>query len=270
MSTLVPGRERGRGSWERSTPQSGGGGPRSYSCIRWGLDGSTWDEVAARFEPRFTTVLVDLPGHGRSPRLADGAKIPEYADAVKGALDDLGLTRPIVVGGSFGGMIALTLALNNPESVKGLIISACPHSTPAADRGLVAKRGEDGFAGGMASVVEATLTRWFTPGFRDSAIVQDYRLRLLADNVAGWKAGWYAISTYDVRARLAELKVPVLCVAGRDDASVPLPVMQDMAAEIPGARIMIIEKGPHMLHIEQPDAFSNSIAGFLTEQAAPV
>jgi 3-oxoadipate enol-lactonase len=166
-------------------------------------------------------------------------------------------------------MIALTLALNYPDSVKALIISACPHRTPAADRSLVAKRGEDGFSGGMVSVVEATLARWFTPGFRDSATVQDYRRRLLADNVAGWKAGWYAISTYDVRDSLPELKVPVLCVAGRADASVPLPVMQEMASEIPGARITIIENGPHMLHIEQPDAFSNAIAGFLTEQTAP-
>jgi 3-oxoadipate enol-lactonase len=247
----------------------GGQGPAVVFLHPMGLDGSTWDGVAARFEPRFTTVLFDLPGHGRSPRLADGAKIPEYADAVKRSLADLGLKRPIVVGGSFGGMIALTLALNNPDNVGGLIISACPHSTPAADRALVAKRGEDAFAGGMATVVEATLSRWFTPGFRDSATVQDYRRRLLADDVAGWKAGWYAISTYDVRARLPELKVPVLCVAGRDDASVPLPVMQQMAAEIPGSRITIIEKGPHMLHIEQPEGFSNAIAGFLTEQAAP-
>ena len=245
-----------------------GQGPAVVFLHPMGLDGSTWDIVAARFEPHFTTVLFDLPGHGRSPRLADGAKIPEYADAVKRSLADLGLKRPIVVGASFGGMIALTLALSNPDSVKGLIISACPHGTPAADRALVAKRGEDGFAGGMAAVVEATLSRWFTPGFRDSTTVQDYRRRLLADDVAGWRAGWYAISTYDVRARLPELKVPVLCVAGRDDASVPLAVMQEMAAEIAGAQITVIEKGPHMLHIEQPDAFSNAIAGFLAEQAA--
>jgi 3-oxoadipate enol-lactonase len=246
-----------------------GQGPAVVFLHPMGLDGSTWGEVAARFEPHFTIVAPDLPGHGRSPRLADGARIPEYAEAVKRALDDLGLRRPIVIGGSFGGMIALTLALNHPDSVKALIISACPHRTPAADRSLVAKRGEDGFSSGMVSVVEATLARWFTPGFRDSATVQDYRRRLLADDVAGWKAGWYAISTYDVRDSLPELKVPVLCVAGRADASVPLPVMQEMASEIPGARITIIENGPHMLHIEQPDAFSNAIAGFLTEQTAP-
>ena len=183
----------------------------------------------------------DAPGHRRSPRLADGARIPEYAEALKRTLNDLDLNKPIVVGGSFGGMIALTLALNYPDNVKALVISACPHSTPAADRALVAKRGEDGFARGMGSVVEATLTRWFTPGFRDSATVQDYRRRLLADDVAGWKAGWYAISTYDVRARLAELKVPVFCVAGRVDASVPLRVMQEMASDIraPESRIIV-------------------------------
>jgi 3-oxoadipate enol-lactonase len=246
-----------------------GQGPAVVFLHPMGLDGSTWDEVAARFEPHFTSVLFDLPGHGRSPRLADGAEIPEYAEAVKRALDGLGLKRSIVVGASFGGMIALTLALDHPDSVKALVISACPHSTPAADRAIVAKRGEDGFIAGMASVVEATLTRWFTPGFRDSVTVQEYRRRLLADDVAGWKAGWYAISTYDVRARLSELSVPVLCVAGRADASVSLPVMQEMAAEIPGARITILENGPHMLHIEQPNAFSNAIAGFLTEQTAP-
>ena len=43
--------------------------------------------------------------------------------------------------------------------------------------------------------------------------MQGYRRRPLDDDLAGWKAGWRAISTYDVRARLPELKVPVLCVA---------------------------------------------------------
>jgi 3-oxoadipate enol-lactonase len=245
-----------------------GQGPAVVFLHPMGLDGSTWDEVAARFEPRFTAVLLDLPGHGRSPRLSEGARIPDYAEAVKRTLDDLSLKKPIVVGGSFGGMIALTLALNHPDSVKGLVISACPHGTPAAERVAVAKRGEDAIAGGMEAVVEATLTRWFTPGFRDSATVRDYRRRLLADDVEGWNAGWYAISTFDVRARLPELKVPTLCVAGRDDVSVRLPVMQEMGAEIPGARIAIIENGPHMLHIEQPDAFSGAIAEFLTQQTA--
>jgi 3-oxoadipate enol-lactonase len=245
-----------------------GQGPAVVWLHPMGLDLSTWDEVAARFEPRFTFVAADLPGHGRSPLPAEGAGIPKYATAVKAMLDDLGLNRPVVVGGSFGGMIALTLALNHPGTVKALVVSACPHGTPAADRAMVAKRGEDGFSGGMASVVEATLTRWFTPGFRHSATVQEYRRRLLAVDVAGWKAGWRAISTYDVRARLPELDVPVLCVAGRDDASVPLAVMQEMAREIPDARITVIDRGPHMLHIERPDAFSDAIAGFLTEQTA--
>ena len=142
-----------------------GRGPAVVFLHPMGLDGSTWDEIARRFEPHFTIVTPDAPGHGCSPRLADGARITEYAEALKRTLDALDLNKPIVVGGSFGGMIALTLALNDPDSVKALVISACPHSTPAADRALVAKRGEDGFAGGMGSVVEATLTRWFTPGF---------------------------------------------------------------------------------------------------------
>lgn len=245
-----------------------GQGPAVVWLHPMGLDLSTWNEVAARFEPQFTIVAADLPGHGRSPLLAEGAGIPEYAAAVKAMLDDLGLVRPVVVGASFGGMIALTLALNHPGSVNALVISACPHSTPAADRAMVAKRGEDGVSGGMASVVETTLTRWFTAGFRHSATVQEYRRRLLAVDVAGWKAGWRAISTYDVRIRLPELDVPVLCVAGRDDASVPLTVMQEMAREIPNARLAVIDKGPHMLHIERPDAFSDTISGFLTEQTA--
>jgi 3-oxoadipate enol-lactonase len=245
-----------------------GQGPAVVWLHPMGLDLSTWDEVAARFEPHFTVATADLPGHGRSPVPVEGAGIPEYAAAVKAMLDDLDLVRAVVVGGSFGGMIALTLALDHPGSVKALVISACPHSTPAADRALVAKRGEDGFSGGMASVVEATLTRWFTPGFRHSATVQEYRRRLLAVDVAGWRAGWRAISTYDVRARLPELDVPVLCVAGREDASVPLTVMQEMAREIPDSRITVIGDGPHMLHIEQPGPFSDAIAGFLTEQTA--
>lgn len=244
-----------------------GRGPAVVFLHPVGLDSTTWADVAAIVAANFTTVLFDLPGHGRSPRLPAGAKIPDYARAVLQTLDALGLERPIIVGGSFGGMIGQTLAIDHPERVKALVISACPPGTKAEDRAMVAKRGEDARSGGMQAVVEATLTRWFTQAFRESETFRDYRRRILADDAEGWAAGWFAISNFDERPRLPSLRVPTLCIAGREDVSAPLAVMREMAAAIPATRLAIIENGPHMLHVEQPRAFCDALAGFLAEHA---
>jgi pimeloyl-ACP methyl ester carboxylesterase len=97
--------------------------------------------VVPALQERFRTVALDRPGSGYSPRDArDPADLRVQADAVAALIDALGLGRPLVVGHSLGGAVALTLALDHPDKVAGLALLApltyMQDAPPAVFKGL--------------------------------------------------------------------------------------------------------------------------------------
>lgn len=88
-----------------------GSGPPVVLLHGIGHDHHAWDPVVDLLAPRYDLVLVDLPGHGDSPLPVDTAVlgVPELTDHVERLLAGLGLERPVVVGNSLGGAIALEL-----------------------------------------------------------------------------------------------------------------------------------------------------------------
>ena len=79
----------------------------------------------------YRLVALDRPGAGYSTRTTSGARIPDQAALIARFIDALKLERPLVVGHSLGGAIALCLALDHPAKVSGLaLISPLTHYIP--------------------------------------------------------------------------------------------------------------------------------------------
>jgi pimeloyl-ACP methyl ester carboxylesterase len=79
----------------------------------------------------FRLVAMDRPGSGYSTRVSSGARIPEQAEAIARFIDAVGLDRPLLVGHSLGGAIALRVALDHPGKISGLaLISPLTHYVP--------------------------------------------------------------------------------------------------------------------------------------------
>ncbi|RST87825.1 alpha/beta fold hydrolase [Aquibium carbonis] len=79
----------------------------------------------------FRLVAMDRPGSGYSTRISSGARIPEQAAAIARFIDAVGLDRPLLVGHSLGGAIALRVALDHPDKIAGLaLISPLTHYVP--------------------------------------------------------------------------------------------------------------------------------------------
>ena len=78
-----------------------------------------------RFGPGYRLIALDRPGSGYSVR-AGGAtgRLPEQAEIVRRFIDRLGLEKPLVVGHSLGGAIALTLAVEHPDTISGIALLA--------------------------------------------------------------------------------------------------------------------------------------------------
>ena len=229
------------------------------------------EPLADLLSQHYQVMSMDLPGHGQSPRLSIDDSHPmqldDFAKDVHENLQHAQFTPCAVVGFSFGGMIAQSLAFLYPQDVSFLIPCACPCTLPDASRPISAKRGTDAQKDGMTSVIEATVERWFTPAFRVKKGHLASQEHLLSAHHGGWVHGWHAISNIDQLARLPQIKQPTLCIAGEVDASSPPDTVGLIAKAIPGAQLQIVTGAPHMLFIEQPKEVADLIHAFLKKHS---
>jgi pimeloyl-ACP methyl ester carboxylesterase len=221
-----------------------------------GLDGACWQFLTA--DRLAAAVRYDLLGHGDRGQPRSGLTLEclasDVVEAVPGQLD--------VVGLSFGGAVALTIALRWPERVRSLLL-AC--SGAGGHREVLRRRAGDAERLGMAGVLDVTLRRWFTPAALGSAGhpgVRYARDRLLTDSPAAFAAAWRALAELDAFAELPSLTARTTVVHASDDATGPVEAKAAMVEQLPDARLVVIP-GPHMVQLENPDAFGQAVAGHL-------
>jgi 3-oxoadipate enol-lactonase len=208
-------------------------------------------------------ISVDLCGHGRSgPALPDRG-LGAYAQDIETLLDQRGIQKTAILGLSFGGMIAQELAVRNPDRISRLVVGACGPRIASEMREAVRKRGKVDPETGMASVVDTTIERWFTRDYLGEPPVERVKQRLLANDPAGWAAGWNAIAGFDVLDRLNLVTARSLVIAGELDAGTPVTATRAIADAIPQAEFALLQQAPHMMQIECADRFADRVMSFL-------
>lgn len=241
-----------------------GSGPLTVLLHPVGLDGSFWGGLPAALAGQRRVLSLDLAGHGASPAVHRPRPIEDYADDVAAAIREVGSGPAEVVGLSFGSMIAQMVAIRHPDLVSALVPCGSGGTFAEEIRPVLRERGLAAERGGMQAVLEATLTRWFTPDFLPTPAVERVRQRLLSDDVAGWSAGWHAIAGLDATPHHGRVKVPTLVIAGELDAATPPAVSEaTVACAIPGARFTVLPGAPHMMQIECEAAYTEAVASFL-------
>ena len=228
-----------------------------------GLDGTWWSPFAERLARTHRVVQIDFRGHGRSAPVGSSYEIVDLAADAAAVLADSGLASVHVVGLSYGGMVAQHLALDWPQLVRSLVLCGTAATLSAAARATVADRGATAERLGMASVIEETLSRWFTPEFRNSELVARCAARLLNQDVGSWAAAWQAISRLDTLPRLGTVRVPTMVLTGEKDVAAPPEVARGIAEAVPGARLVLLPDAPHMAPFEQREPFESIVMEFL-------
>jgi 3-oxoadipate enol-lactonase len=221
-----------------------------------GNDAGAWEHVAAAAN----AIRHEFPGFGR-PRADEQPTMASLADEVAASYDgELDL-----IGVSMGGMVGQHVAVRHPGRVRSLLV-ACTGA--AADPQMMNERAAAVEQGGMESVLDSTLERWFTP----AALAQQpehpgvayARRTLTALDPRCFADGWRAIAGHDVRARLPELAMPVSAVAGSLDAASPRSRSEEIAQRVQNGRLCIAEAAPHMIHLECPEEFSSIVEEHLS------
>jgi pimeloyl-ACP methyl ester carboxylesterase len=236
----------------------------------------TWKDVLPALAARHDVIAVDLPGFGDSavPSHASGDLIVR---SVVGLMDRLGIARASIVGNSLGGAIAIAIAARLPDRVDGVVlIDAAGYNFARADRPLLLR-----MAGGIPAPVLAALPVRPLVSLGLRQVFHDDRLvtrEKVAEYVAplrrpGASAALHALLLGTADLGFPEvirgLRAPTLIVWGRYDTWIPLRDAQRFAADIPGARVAVVEAG-HMPQEERPGETAALIEEFLSaELSAP-
>jgi 3-oxoadipate enol-lactonase len=240
-----------------------GQGPLIVLLHPVGLDGRFWYDLPKRLSDHYSVACVDLRGHGRSSKAQRPGTMQANVDDVADVIKSINRGKAIVLGLSFGGMVAQNLALRHPDLVSGLVICACGAQVPQAFRQNILARGTDAEKGGMQAVTATTLERWFTPAFMNAPEVEQVRQRLLEDDPSNFAAAWEAISEHDAVAQLAQVRVPVLVVGGSLDLATSVEAITTLANAFGHAQKVVLEGAPHMMQIENQDVFYHTVRQFL-------
>ncbi len=240
-----------------------GAGPAVVCLHAIGHGGGDFDAFAAAMRDRFEVIRLDWPGQGRSGDDHHPASAARYADLLTGAVEQLGVERPILLGNSIGGAAAVIHAARAP--VRALVLCD-PGGLVAVD--ATVRR----FCGAFAQFFRAGErgAGWFGTMFAlyyrlvlPSAAATTQRRRIVASGheiapvlAQAWES--FGREEADIRALAAGLDAPVWFAWAKSDRFVPLGFCRPAIADMRRATISVFPGG-HAPFLEQPQAF---VSGF--------
>jgi 3-oxoadipate enol-lactonase len=226
-----------------------------------------WDDQVAALKDRFRILVYDTRGHGGSSAPAGPYTLEMLADDLRALLSHLDIQRLHFVGLSMGGMIGQTFALKYPGILTSLTLADTTSRYPAEAAPLWQERIRTVESKGMQPLVQATLERWFTEGFRKSQPDKARRIgeSILATPPAGYAGCCHAIPKINTTARLKEIKCRALVICGEQDAGTPPAMAREIHENLPGSQLAMIPQAAHLSNLEQPEAFNRVLSEFLTK-----
>jgi 3-oxoadipate enol-lactonase len=230
-----------------------------------GCDLTYWDRQVEALQPNYNVIAFDLPGHGASPGGPGDWSFEKAVSTISWFIESVSPQPVHLAGISFGGMLAQALVLARPDLVRSLTLIATASSFPEAIRDGMRKRAEATRVGGMATTLQSTLERWFTPETRARRpdIIDRVSKTLLADDPAVHAAIWEMIAAFETHDRLKEITCPTLVLVGDRDPSTPPSTALALAKAIERAEVVVIPNASHMVTVEAPVAVSTEMQRFL-------
>jgi pimeloyl-ACP methyl ester carboxylesterase len=206
-------------------------------------------------------LAVDLPGFADSANLPGPYTMAAFADAVAALLDERGIARAIVVGGSMGGVVAQHFALRHPARLERLLLVATGAYT-ADPAGALARADQLATARWDQAAVRPIVTGFFHTPPPPERMAEYLRIALAASQHAAVEAA-RSNARNNVLEQLGEITVPTLIIQGRHDAVRTVAHGEEMRSRMAGARLEVLDSSGHTPQLEEPDAFHRLAVPFL-------
>jgi 3-oxoadipate enol-lactonase len=232
-----------------------------------GTNLAMWDPQIPALASSFRVLRYDTRGHGQSAVTPGPYSVTQLGRDVVGLLDALEIESAHFCGLSMGGVIGMWLGIYAANRVHRLILcnTGAKIGTPEAWNARI----EAVRKGGMASIADSVVQRWFSPAFIAAAAdkVERTRRMILATPPEGYVANCAAIRDMDQRETIARISLPTLVIAGAKDPATPPADGRFVAEHIPGARYVELDTA-HLSNIEAAGRFNEVLLQFLSKPEA--
>jgi 3-oxoadipate enol-lactonase len=243
-----------------------------------GASSAAWDpKLVEALACHFSVITFDNRGTGRSDKPDEPYTLPMFAEDAAALLDHLKIGRAHIFGVSMGGMIAQEFALNHPERVRTLTLGCTTaggkNAVPAPPESLpILSAPRDG-------VPPEEVIRRGWPLSYSRSYIESHRAdleaaipRLLQHPTPPFvfKRQFEATLKLHTYARLKQIKAPTLVVTGADDVLIPARNSELIAAEIPGAQLLIIPGVGHNFLTPTQELFLAAFTPFLKDHSVSI
>jgi pimeloyl-ACP methyl ester carboxylesterase len=220
--------------------------------------------LAERLARRHEVILCGLRGDNLPSRYRGDWEVSEYARDVVEVMDRLGLDHPSVMGVSFGGAVALELAVAFPDRIDSLIVHGAEAKFRTSIGSLIARRALERFPLPTDSPFINQFFNLLHGGKPASASLADYVIERCWETDQSVMAKRLAmLDSFDVSDRLWRVEAPTLVLAGSRDVIIPPRRQATLALGISGARFQVIEGAGHIGFLTHRAEIAGMVARFV-------
>jgi pimeloyl-ACP methyl ester carboxylesterase len=205
-----------------------------------------WGNLIPALSPHYRVIVMDSRGHGRSTRDAQPYGYDLMASDVVGLMDYLKIAKADIVGWSDGAIIGLDIAMNHPDRI-GRLFSFAANSVTSGLKPDIDKNPT--FAAFIARAGEEYKKNSPTPDQYDAFLAQI--------------GGMWATQPNWTAAELARIKTPVMIAYGDHDEAIRREHTEELAKEVPGAKLLILPDVSHFAMLQNPAEFNAAVLNFL-------
>lgn len=243
----------------------------------WRSNKEVWNQIVFRIKDfGFEIYVLDLPGFGGSPAPREAWSIGDYAEIVKGFIEELGLKNVIVVGHSFGGRVAIKLA--------AMLKTTPTFTSPASPAGefeapllfkeeIIEKLVLVDSAGLAISQKKRMLMRlaakiakpFFRPKFTQPLRKKIYQVMGAEDYVTTpeLQETFKKIINEDLTIELKRIEIPTLIIWGKNDKETPVSFGEKMHSLIHNSQFIILPDAGHFSFVDKPEEFMKVLNDFV-------
>lgn len=235
------------------------------------FEGGMWRHQVEPLSELGRVIVFDGPGHGKSEDPPEPYRLEEHVDGIAEALTELGVERAIVVGLSWGGMLAMRFALQHPSRTAGLaLLDTSAEIESRTDKlratlllfvyrhfGLPPSL----FGKEIAPKMFGKKTRREHP-----EIALETKQMLLGFSHEGVvRTGRELAFRKSILSNVHKITAPTLVMCGSDDTMTVPARSHAIATRIAGARLVMLDDAGHLISLEKPNEVNSVLVPFVAE-----
>lgn len=210
----------------------------------WGVDSKIFEPIFYYLKSDFSIYTLDLPGFGKTP-IEKVMTLKDYAEFVYEFLNTNKIENPIIIGHSFGGAVAVKLALLYPESVSKLILVSASAIRQPRRKMILLKKIADFIKPMLSEKSRKYILKLLKLDKTDYAQIESPELKETFKNII----------KEDLKPYFHLIKTPTLIIWGEKDKITPLNEGEIIAKTIPNVKLEIIKNTGHFPFLEKPEEF---------------